>query len=287
MNNQHDQNCSSINLADNDKDYSFSNKIRNEVRLRAGIRCSNPNCRRLTDAYNPKMDRMVTIGEAAHIRDNKNRNRHVIGYPANKIENAIWLCSSCHTLIDKGENKNIYTIELLTKWKKDAESANIVCLEKPRYDFSHYTAERQINSDTFNFNEASDLQCVLFLYCFITANSIRYDYEFDEENGNEMFFSFYKNFIEWYLETKNKKIRDTFPSLILPTYTKICSQSYKDNVLILNLFNDALLKNNMSNLVSVRKGYINLEIEDICSIVFGDDEDKIDNFFKYWSDISH
>ena len=270
------------NATGEDKDYSFPQSIKDELRLRAGIRCSNPNCRRLTDAFNPELNQMVTIGEAAHIRDSKNRNRHVNGYQANKIENGIWLCSSCHTLIDKGNNKDIYTIELLTKWKKDAESSNIVYLEKPRFDFANYVAEKQFNSFIFNFNEASDLQCVIFLYCFLTGDDIRYNYEIDEENGNEMFFSFYKEFIKWFFETENQKIRNTFLNLCLPTYTKIVTQSFNDNILIINLFNDALLKSNMSNLVEIKNGYINLSIDNICSIVFNDDEEKISEFCNYW-----
>ena len=51
---------------------------------------------------------------------------------ASKIENGLWLCADCHSLIDKKENVSIFSISVLEEWK--AKSENIakhdICMEE-------------------------------------------------------------------------------------------------------------------------------------------------------------
>ena len=90
---------------------------------RVGYLCSNPNCRKATIGPNEHIGKSTTIGIAAHITAasgggpryddtfTTEQRRH--------IDNGIWLCSNCATLIDKDEKK--YAIDTLKKWKEDAE----------------------------------------------------------------------------------------------------------------------------------------------------------------------
>lgn len=90
---------------------------------RVGYLCSNPECRRPTIGANENINKVTIIGIAAHITAasprgprydstiNEEQRRH--------IENGIWLCGNCATLIDKDKKK--YTVDILREWKQAAE----------------------------------------------------------------------------------------------------------------------------------------------------------------------
>lgn len=90
---------------------------------RAGYHCSNPFCRKLTIGANELHDKSTSIGIAAHITAASSQgprfDSSLTEDQRKHIDNAIWLCSNCATLIDKDEEK--YTIEILRKWKKEVE----------------------------------------------------------------------------------------------------------------------------------------------------------------------
>ncbi len=90
---------------------------------RAGYLCSNPDCRRPTIGANEEKNKATIIGIAAHITAASSggpRYDSSIDEEQRKhIENGIWLCSNCATLIDKDEKK--YTVDLLRDWKQTAE----------------------------------------------------------------------------------------------------------------------------------------------------------------------
>lgn len=90
---------------------------------RVAYHCSNPTCRRLTIGPNEIEDKSTTIGVAAHITAaaslGPRYDNSLTEEQRRSITNAIWLCSNCATLIDK--DVNIYTIDVLTKWKTEAE----------------------------------------------------------------------------------------------------------------------------------------------------------------------
>lgn len=85
--------------------------------------CSNPDCKRTTIGANEEFNKTTNIGIAAHITAaseggprydaslKEEQRRH--------INNGIWLCSNCAALIDRDFKK--YTVDLLNKWKSDAE----------------------------------------------------------------------------------------------------------------------------------------------------------------------
>lgn len=102
----------------------FSKATIDILAKRVGYLCSNPDCRKHTIGPNENPEKSTTIGIAAHITaaspDGPRYN--VMFSPAQRthIDNGIWLCSNCATLIDKDEEK--FNVELLEQWKKDAEN---------------------------------------------------------------------------------------------------------------------------------------------------------------------
>ncbi|TSC86238.1 MAG: hypothetical protein G01um10147_950 [Microgenomates group bacterium Gr01-1014_7] len=101
----------------------FSPEIVRTLYNRAGQRCSH--CKRPTSGGNTDDTKATIIGEAAHIKGAQPNSRR---YDASMTpeershpSNGIWLCSNCHTEVDRDPAK--YPAELLQKWKRDHESS--------------------------------------------------------------------------------------------------------------------------------------------------------------------
>lgn len=91
---------------------------------RVGFLCSNPDCRRHTIGPNDVPDKTTSIGIAAHITaaapNGPRYNPNLSEEERIHIDNGIWLCSNCATLIDKDPQK--FPVTLLEQWKADAEN---------------------------------------------------------------------------------------------------------------------------------------------------------------------
>ena len=102
----------------------FSKSTITEIAKGVGYRCSNPDCRRATVGSNDKQNGTVTIGVAAHIcaASSGGPRYDVAQAPEARRgrENGIWLCQNCGRLIDADPGK--FTVELLKKWKQEAQS---------------------------------------------------------------------------------------------------------------------------------------------------------------------
>lgn len=94
---------------------------------RVGYLCSNPDCRKLTIGANEIPDKSTSIGIAAHITaassGGPRYDETLTTEQRTHIDNAIWLCSNCATMIDKDQKK--YSIELLNGWKNLAEEESV------------------------------------------------------------------------------------------------------------------------------------------------------------------
>lgn len=94
--------------------------------------CSNPDCRCATVCAASEKDKRVNIGEAAHIcaasPGGPRYDENMTPEQRMNISNGIWLCGTCHTLIDSDEKK--YTVEVLNNWKETAEKEAIDKLGK-------------------------------------------------------------------------------------------------------------------------------------------------------------
>jgi hypothetical protein len=109
----------------------FSKKTKELLASRVGFRCSNPKCQKPTSG--PQIDpvKAASIGKAAHITaaspGGKRYDNKLSKTQRRAINNGIWLCSNCATLIDTDEQR--YTIELLLDWKTKAEQKALAELE--------------------------------------------------------------------------------------------------------------------------------------------------------------
>lgn len=116
-----------------DDRHNFPKPVVTKIAERAGYICSNPNCHKITIGPVLKDDEKSTkTGVAAHIcaasKNGPRYNEHQTEKERKSIKNAIWLCATCSTLIDK--NKGVdYPSILLHKWKYKHEKLIKECLE--------------------------------------------------------------------------------------------------------------------------------------------------------------
>jgi len=91
---------------------------------RVGYQCSNPDCRKHTVGPNEQEDKATLIGIAAHIKAaSPGVPRYDLSMTETErknINNGIWLCANCATLIDK--DKSAFPVELLITWKESSEN---------------------------------------------------------------------------------------------------------------------------------------------------------------------
>ncbi len=103
---------------------NFTEKIKRVCGQRASFICSKPDCRCLTVAPAENPNETVSIGEVAHIyaaSPNGPRPPPNSDFDVSSIENAIYLCTACATIIDKNEGRD-YPVELLFKWREAHEN---------------------------------------------------------------------------------------------------------------------------------------------------------------------
>lgn len=104
-------------MSNNRDDFSISTKAL--LANRVGLRCSNPNCRKLTCGANDDLSKITNIGVAAHIcaaaKGGPRYNESMSAEERKAPDNGIWLCQNCAKLIDSDTKR--YTIELLRAWK--------------------------------------------------------------------------------------------------------------------------------------------------------------------------
>jgi hypothetical protein len=101
----------------------FPIAVQRVIAERAAYICTNPECRDGTIGPHSDPDKSLKTGEAAHIRAASPGGPR---YEPNQtpeerasIQNAIWLCTKCSTIIDKDEAR--YPFDLLLGWKQAHE----------------------------------------------------------------------------------------------------------------------------------------------------------------------
>lgn len=101
----------------------FNKTTKDILAKRVGYLCSNPECRKLTIGPNVAQDKATSIGIAAHITaasaGGPRYDEDMTNEQRSHIDNGIWLCSNCATLIDK--DKDSFPKEHLNEWKQTAE----------------------------------------------------------------------------------------------------------------------------------------------------------------------
>ncbi len=94
---------------------------------RVAYHCSNPTCKKPTIGPNSDPLKATIIGVAAHITAaSPGGPRYDDSFDSiqrSSIENGIWLCNNCATLIDK--DADLFPVEVLRKWKIAAENESL------------------------------------------------------------------------------------------------------------------------------------------------------------------
>lgn len=116
----------------------FKPALKRSLRDNCGGVCSNPECRAYTfGASEEDKGSFSSIGVAAHITAAASgpgaRRYDPAMTPEERmsLSNGIWLCQSCSKLIDTDEVR--YPVELLHKWKREAESRSTKLIGKPSF----------------------------------------------------------------------------------------------------------------------------------------------------------
>ena len=103
----------------------FNQETKESLAKRVGMRCSNPNCRKLTSGPAVDPAKSVNVGVAAHIAaaspGGKRFDYTQTSEQRRSITNGIWLCQTCAKLIDSDAER--FPAVLLHKWKSISEEA--------------------------------------------------------------------------------------------------------------------------------------------------------------------
>jgi len=111
----------------------FPGDVKEVLARRAGMRCSNPNCRQPTSGPQQDPTKALNVGVAAHItaasRGGPRYDSRVGTGGRRSAENGIWLCQNCAKLVDN--DPLTYTVELLPQWKRLSEEAARLAIDSP------------------------------------------------------------------------------------------------------------------------------------------------------------
>ena len=145
----------------------FSEATKRILANRAGVRCSNPSCRKPTSGANADPNKITNIGVAAHIcaaAPGGPRYDPTMTEEERKYShNGIWLCQSCSKLIDSDTTR--YSKETLVAWKTVAEKASALELEYPSSVTSNTEAEGILKVECNRWFDRKDTHSpVLFGY---------------------------------------------------------------------------------------------------------------------------
>jgi hypothetical protein len=111
----------------------FSISIKDNLARRAGGRCSNQGCKKVTFGPHSLPTSSVNIGVAAHITaaspGGPRYDPAITQTERSSIVNAIWLCQNCAKLIDSDPAR--FTVATLRQWKQHAEAEVLREIEAP------------------------------------------------------------------------------------------------------------------------------------------------------------
>ncbi|GMQ58360.1 NACHT domain-containing NTPase [Vallitalea sediminicola] len=163
-------------MKNNNRD-DFNEKTKIKLAQRVAYICSNPNCRNMTVGPNKDSNKSTITGVAAHIKaaapGGPRYDCDMTSEERCSITNGIWLCCTCSTMIDKDPIN--YPVELLYRWKTDAEACATLLLEKKtklktissmtsKIQYStveNYINRKIISIDNYNDNYSENRVCYI------------------------------------------------------------------------------------------------------------------------------
>ncbi|GAB5519002.1 MAG: hypothetical protein RhofKO_12530 [Rhodothermales bacterium] len=155
----------------------FSKPTSDILAFRSGLICNNPECSTLTvGPSDAQGDLKLKLGEAAHISGARPTSaRYDASLTDDKrasVDNGIWLCANCHSMIDKNQGADFTEAEL-RKWQETHESVISSLLRTHRSPFpilrrftqevpAHVTVSvEQLRRDLINLNRMVKLDTIL------------------------------------------------------------------------------------------------------------------------------
>ncbi len=113
--------------------HNFTKETTRKLCDRVASQCSNPDCRAPTKGPHSDGEVAMSVGTAAHIHAAAPGGPRYDAIQTEEerrsINNGLWLCRNCGTMIDVDEGR--YPAPLLRKWKMDAELDAFKRLGKP------------------------------------------------------------------------------------------------------------------------------------------------------------
>lgn len=114
----------------------FKADVKDLLAKRAGMKCSNPNCRRSTSGPQEDPSKVLNIGVAAHIaaasKGGPRYDQQMSPQERRSEANGIWLCQTCAKLVDNDEVR--YSVDLLRHWRRLSEEAALLDIEAPAHN---------------------------------------------------------------------------------------------------------------------------------------------------------
>jgi hypothetical protein len=155
----------------------FPQKTKDLLAKRAGFRCSNPTCHRITIGANSNPQKSTNIGVASHIsaaaQGGPRYNPKLTSSERMSIENALWLCQTCSVLIDKDPDK--YLVEVLKEWKTSAEKKSMEAVSSPvpmdiYFDYNESLGDDEVDPWSEDFDtEYEKMEKRSSILCDITS----------------------------------------------------------------------------------------------------------------------
>jgi tetratricopeptide (TPR) repeat protein len=137
----------------------FSPATIKQLAARVNYKCSNPDCRATTTGPHTDPTKSVNIGNAAHITaaslNGARYDKSLTSEQRKHIDNGIWLCATHATEVDRDEIR--FTVELLKKWKQDAESEARNAIGKPQIQTKFLDMASVISSQQITISSQQEI----------------------------------------------------------------------------------------------------------------------------------
>lgn len=118
----------------------FTQKTKDILAKRVAYRCSIPFCRCNTIGPASEPNKIISIGEAAHIcaasEGGKRYDSSMTPEERSSINNGIWCCRNHAAMIDRDEKH--FTVDLLKSWKEKAEKFSKESLSNSKDPYEDY-----------------------------------------------------------------------------------------------------------------------------------------------------
>lgn len=270
------------------KRQEFEDATRRELMLRANLRCCNPKCRRLLVAVDKKTDELVVIGEGAHIYPAKENGPRYDKSHSDKDfikseKNGLWLCPTCHELVDKRRTIANYPASKLLEWKKKSETEYSDCLENPTIDFKLKFYNDYFREIDFDIEKLTNLQKTAFYYCIFNQTDFTLHISADED-GIQLseFIVLYENLRNWWNNSQNKFLRNEIKYEIkhINHYNPFSDSRYDWEEMLDKFLHEFTGDKNLEAISQSDSKYFSMKFDLIKTVVFKDDENKLVRFFE-------